>query len=209
MPQYTAAKRKVAKISRIQLSRTLRRDNPPSPRSFASPELAELPTPASEAPPVPIFHSESIEAAHDQAAHDPDAEPERESSEEQADRSREAASSLPRVQLELTPGSLSDWSDLFNADKFNFIDGTTNSLGLIRGESSATVDTSARTTTADGINSSTATMDVLESGIGEQGRSMVGGHHQPASNPSFTSNGSDEQDDTLLVRTYHCWLHIC
>ena len=202
MPQYTAAKRKVAKISRIQLSRTLRRDNPPSPRSFASPELAELPTPASEAPPVPIFHSVSIDAAQDL-----DAEPERESSEEQADRVLEAASSLP--QLELTPGSLSDWSDLFNADKFNFVDATTNSLGLIHSESSATVDTSARTTTANG---STATMDALESGIGDQGQHMVNtksGNEAIAIRPSFTSHESGDQDDTLLVRTYCRWLHVC
>ena len=118
-------------MSRIQITKSLRRDQPASPKSFASPELSEIQTPAAEVPPMPFPLPSFPLPSYINVTNDSDEDYEPDVSEEHVNNSRVTTSSLPRVQLEISRDSISDWfpSDLFSSDKFNFTEANTSTSG--------------------------------------------------------------------------------
>lgn len=120
---YGTGKRKV--FTRLRNTSANRLDNPPSPKSFASPELLDISTNYPQPfcvpdlphnPTSPLQSPILIEHQTPQPLQEPD---EAESSDE--DVTQRATTITPRVQLEIDTGPL-EWfpPDLLNSDAFNF-----------------------------------------------------------------------------------------
>jgi hypothetical protein len=103
-------------MSRIQITKTLRRDQPPSPKSFVSPDLTDQRSPASEVPPMPGY----VDVTRNWVAESESEDDMSEEFEDEPSNSRITTTSLPRVQLDIPRDSISDWfpPDLFNSDKY-------------------------------------------------------------------------------------------